>query len=147
MPNIDLTQAEADALLQAEKRRVDEKQWEFPLSGQQIHIPLVATDTRERFLLDLSRGKISLKVVYQLRARQVVVLARLDLAGRPHRNPDGQDIQAPHLHLYREGFGDKWAFPAPTDAFPRLPDLQETLTAFMRYCHVVAFPHITIALF
>jgi hypothetical protein len=37
----------------------------------------------------------------------MVVLVRLDLGGAPHRNPFDEEIGVPHLHLYREGFGDK----------------------------------------
>ena len=49
------------------------------------------------------------KVTYQTRARQIIVLARLDF-GPDHRNPDGNIVGSPHLHVYREGYGDKWAY-------------------------------------
>lgn len=49
--------------------------------------------TRENFLLDIRRGKIDLlKATNQNRARQTIVLVRLDLGGAPHRNPDGEEI-------------------------------------------------------
>jgi hypothetical protein len=67
-------------------------------------------------MLDLARGQIKLtKATYQNRARQAIVLMRLDLDGPPHRNPDDQEIPCPHLHFYREGYGDKWAIPPPPD--------------------------------
>ncbi len=34
-----------------------------------------------------------------------------------------QTIQCPHLHLYVEGFMDKWAIPIPSDKFPKADDL------------------------
>ena len=59
-------------------------------------------------MLDVTRGQIKLtKATYQNRARQVIVLMRLDLDGSTHRNPDDQEIPCPHLHVYREGFGDR----------------------------------------
>lgn len=75
------------------------------------------------------------------RARQVVVLVRLDLNGAPHRNPDESELPCPHLHLYREGFGDKWAIPAPIADFPNPTDLWQSLSDFMRYCHIVQPPY------
>lgn len=109
MADMHLTQAEADALLAMAKHRSDEERYAFPMGGQSLSIALRSADHREHFLLDLHRARINLsKVKFQKRARQVVVLARLDLGGA-HRNPDGIEVPAPHLHLYREGFGHKWA--------------------------------------
>lgn len=72
---------------------------------------------------------------------------RLDFGGAPHRNPDDQEIGSPHLHLYREGYGDKWAFPVPIEHFPRTSDLWETLEDFLRFCHVTIPPRIERGLF
>jgi hypothetical protein len=75
------------------------------------------------------------------------VLVRLDFGGAPHRNPDGEEIGSPHLHLYREGYGDKWAVPVPEDRFENLSDPWQTLEDFMRYCNVVQSPMIRRGLF
>lgn len=142
------TQAEADALIAIEKHRVNEDRHDFPMGGQSLVLPLQSTDRREQFLLDLSRGRIDLlKVKMQNRARQVLVLVRLDLGGPPHRNPDGQEIPCPHLHLYREGYGDKWAIPAPLDRFTDLPNLWTTLAHFMSFCNITQPPNIERGLF
>jgi|GEM_PF-998922 len=110
MADIILTQAEADDLIFMEKVCIDDQEWEFPSLGGAVSIPLVSRDKRENFMLDVSRGRIDLaKIKYQNRARQVVILVRLELAGPTHRNPDGEEIGCPHIHIYREGFGDKWA--------------------------------------
>jgi hypothetical protein len=106
MADINLTQAEADALIAMEKHRANEERSDFPMGGQSVVVPLQSEDRREQFLLDLSRGRIDmLKVKLQNRGRQVVVLVRLDLGGAPHRNPDDEEIAAPHLHVYRERSG------------------------------------------
>ena len=92
-----LTQAEADGLLAMGKHRVDDKVWSPPHRGGSVTIPLVSVDGRESFLLDLRRGRINLaKSTYQNRVRQVFVLARLDVGGPPHRNPDDEVIPCPH---------------------------------------------------
>jgi len=148
MADTNLTQAEADALITIEKHRVDDRQWDYPGLGGSINIPMISADKKEDFLRDISRGKIDLlKGTYQNRSRQVVVLVRLDFGGHPHRNPDGEEILSPHLHIYKEGYGDKWAIPVPTDRFPNMDDLWKTLEDFMRFCNITEPPFIEKGLF
>lgn len=110
MADINLTQAEADSLIAMEKHRLDDTVVLFPGPGERISIPLTSQDKRENFMLDVTRSQIKLtKATYQNRARQAIVLMRLDLDGPPHRNPDDTEIPCPHLHVYRKGYGDKWA--------------------------------------
>jgi hypothetical protein len=148
MADLELTQAEADALMHMAKVKVNDDTHQYPGSGGSIIVPLASQDKREQFLLDIRRARIDLKKgTYQDRARQVVVLVRLDFGGQPHRNPDDQEVPSPHLHLYREGFGDKWAAPVPTASFPNLSDLWQTLQDFMAFCNVVDPPDIERGLF
>ena len=148
MAELNLTQAEAEALIALAKYRADGTAWDYPDLGGAISIPLVSADRREQFVLDLRRGQIDLaKGTYQNRGRQVVVLVRLDFGGAPHRNPDGEEIGALHLHRYREGFGDRWAMPVPADHFRDVSNPWQTLEDFMRYCNVVEPPNIRRGLF
>jgi hypothetical protein len=148
MAEIDLTQIEADALIAMEKHRTDDKEWAFPGPGQRLAIPLASVDKRENFMIDVTRSQLKLtKATYQNRVRQVVILMRLDLDGPPHRNPDDQEIPCPHLHVYREGYGDKWAVPAPVDRYPNPLDLFSTFEAFMQHCNVIQTPIIQRGLF
>lgn len=143
MAEIELTQSEADGLIALPKLRVSDEEYLYPVGGGALTIPLQSQDRREDFLLDISRGRINLtKGKYQTRVRQVVVLVRLDFGGAPHRNPDEVEIPCPHLHVYREGFGVKWATPVPPDVFSNLGDLWLTLEEFMRFCNVVEPPNI-----
>ena len=143
MSSINLPQSLADDLLTMAKRKVDDTEWRFPYTGGKSIIPLTSSDGRENFSLDLYRGRINLtKNTFQNRARRSVILARLDVAGPPHRNPDGQEIPAPHLHLYREGYGDKWAVPVPSSCFADLSNTEQTLRDFMRFINVTDPPNI-----
>lgn len=143
MAEIDIPQVEADALLALEKKRINDAEWEYPMLGGSISIPLHSLEGREHFSLDIGRGRIALsKVTYQNRARQVIVLARLDLGGPPHRNPDGEEVGCPHLHVYREGYGDKWAYPVSQGRFEHTNDLWQTLQDFMTYCNITNPPNI-----
>lgn len=137
-------QADADALLQIDKLPTDPARIvDFPVPAERIRIPLVSTDRRIEFDLDVNRGRIKLsQCTYHGQSRRLVLLARLDLDGPPHTNPDGTDIPCPHLHLYREGFGDKWAEPIPSGVFSGLTDLLQTLLDFMLFIHVVQMPPI-----
>ena len=142
-----LTQREADSLLKRDKHYVGNEQFSFPSLGGALRIPLYSNDRREEFSLDITRGRIELrKNTFQTRARRVEILARVDIGGPPHRNPDGKEIPCPHLHIYREGYGDKWAIPLP-DNFKNYRDAWQTLMDFMDYCHVVTRPPIQPELF
>lgn len=140
---IKLSQQEANTLLAMEKRRLSDKVNSFPLHGQKIAIPLQSDDGHESFLLDLSRGRgFEIRVKMQTRARKEIPLARLDIGGRPHRNDDGTVILPPHLHLYKEGFHDRWAMAPPSDSFTNIEDIPATLSDFMRFCNIVLPPNI-----
>ena len=137
MADIEITQAEADSLIAMEKLFVDENDWTFPAAGQRIELALTSLDKRENFMLTVTRAQIKLtKASYQNRVRQAIVLMRLDLDGPPHRNPDETEIPCPHLHIYREGFGDKWAMAAPTGRYANTLDLFSSCEAFLQHCNI-----------
>ena len=140
--SLELTQQEADSLLEMEKKRFDDQQYLFSDISGSLRIPLRSQNDREEFSLDIYRGKIELiKNTYQNRGRKTVVLARLDIGGPPHRNPDGEEIACPHLHLYREKYGDKWAVTVP-DNFTDISDAWQSLQDFMSYCNITTKPDI-----
>lgn len=142
-----LTQQEADALLALDKHYFGTERFMFPSLGGSLRLPLHSVDRREEFSLDITRGRILLeKNTFQTRARKAVILARLDLGGPPHRNPDGEEIGCPHLHLYREGYGDKWAAPLPAE-LQVVGSVLELLDAFMDYCRIIGKPIIERELF
>lgn len=148
MADISLTQSEADALIAMEKHRADEDHYDFPWKGESLILSLQSTDKREQFLLDVSRSRIDLlKGKFQNRGRQVIILIRLDFGGAPHRNPDGEEVDCPHLHLYREGFGDKWAIPVPDELSGKYADMFDRLVDFMKYCNITKPPKIERGLF
>ena len=157
-----ITQSEAEALLAMQKKRETDERYSFPISGEFLTMPIISIDEREKFLIDVNRkGKFRLtRCAYQERYMRVIVLVRLDINGSPHDNPElysgiidslvpysGQTIECPHLHLYIEGFDDKWAIPAPTSEFSKNDDLYATLDDFFRYCKVVEPPIVERGLF
>ncbi|MGE7468629.1 DUF6978 family protein [Bosea sp. NPDC003192] len=136
-----VSQAEVDALLAMDKHRIDEERLDLPDVGGGVIVPLLSADGAEHFHLDISRSRMNLaKGKFQNRARTTMVLARVDIGGAPHRNPDGEEIGCPHIHLYREGYGDRWAFAVPPDKFTDPSDHWQTLNDFMRFCNITRPP-------
>ena len=70
------------------------------------------------------------------------ILFRLDIDGPPHENPDGTDVPCPHLHVYREGYADKWAFPIIPAQFSDTTDLHRSFIEFLHLCKVHDLPEI-----
>ena len=148
-----LTQAEADTLLAMAKTFVDAAPLEFshaqPMDYERV---LWSTDHREEFALNVERrGRTRARLKYQTRARRIVVLARLELTGRRHRNPPeapykgGEWISETHLHLYREGFDDRIAYELADVEFWANRDMSNGLTAFehfLQFCGVESWPPI-----
>lgn len=134
-----IDQKTADKFLATQKTPLTKETYNWnQLDRKPISIPLEAKEFRgEAFALDISRKKIVLKMKYQLRARQTIVLARLDF-GAPHRNPDGKEIGVPHLHLYREGYGDKFAYPVPPGMLRNPNDPKTCLEDFMARYNIQA---------
>ena len=148
MSDIILTQQEGDALLQMEKINVGAAEIDLPDLGGSIELKFSGNEGHEEFIINFAKHSINLlKRNHHLRGRKVIGIARLDLFGPPHRNPDGAEIGPEHIHLYREGFGLKWAYDIPANDFTNLQDTHQTLEDFMRYCHVTQPPLLKRSLF
>lgn len=131
-----------------EKHRINDDHHGMPAAGKTLTVPLVSPDGQEEFLLDISRGGISIKKVkLQNRAREIVVLFRLELNGPPHRNPDDEEVPTPHIHMYREGYGAKYAYTPPSEYFTNLSDEATTLREFLVFCKITKPPHLDPRLF
>ncbi len=137
-----LQQAEAEALLAMHKRFVDFEAITIS-PGLDKTYELIGTgeNEKEKFQLDLWRGTIRIsKVKYQTRGRKTFVLARLELNGSPHTNPDGTRLDGNHLHIYSEGYEDKWAVPIDASLFRDISSMVTALEDFCRFCNVDALP-------
>ena len=131
-----LTQEEAERLMDMTKIIEKPQNVKFPFQGEHYDIKVLSADGKEAFLLDVNRGRIKIsKCTYQNRYRKDIVLLRLDIDGSTHTNPDGGEMGGSHLHIYREGFGDRWAFPLPND-FSANMDLITKFLEFLDYCKI-----------
>ena len=134
----DLSQTEADDLLAMPKQVIDAARRSFPLQGERLVVPLVAQEGQEKFILNIRRSKIETKLTYQTRTHQSTILARLDF-GAEHRNPDGKLVGSPHLHVYREGHGDRWAYELPHRDyinFDKATSIGGWFDGFLAFCNI-----------
>ena len=117
---------------------------DFPTMGSAVLLEATDLDEREQFKFDIQRRgmKKAGKCTFQERYHQTEILVRVDIDGPPHDNPDGETIPCPHLHIYREGYADRWAVPLPIDAFSDPTNLELTLRHFLKYCHVESIPQV-----
>lgn len=149
-----LTQIEADLLLGMPKDfGAKLSAIDFPrVQAFSAEYELRGVGSPERFLLDLERGnRKRARLKFQTRARKIYILARIDIDGRPHRNPfdaphrPGERFTGTHVHLYREGFADRVAFlpvDLPEFAQPAGADDVAWLLTFLRFCRVATIPAI-----
>jgi len=136
-----LTQAEAEQLIQMVKHFVNAPAVISIPPGADDTYELAGQNDREKFLLDVWRGTLRLtKLRFQDRVRTVVVLVRLDVDGAPHSNPDGQRLAGTHLHIFREGFDDRWAYPVDPTVFTLLSDPGTTFQEFCAFCKIESPP-------
>ena len=143
-----MLQAVADGLFALEKIKVNDEVHEYPFVGGRLKADLTDRSGHEQFILDVGSSRIDLaKATYQNRTRQTIILARLDISGPPHTNPDGIVIPCPHLHRYHEGYGDKWATAIPPNVFSNTSDLWVTFEEFCVYCNIVEPPNVQRGLF
>ncbi len=146
MSEINISQAEADFLFKLEKICEDDTEYDLPIGGR-ICVPVISKDKKENFSLDFSQGRINLsRTKYQTRSRELIILVRL-CVNSSHQNPDGEEIGVPHIHLYKEGYNDKWAYPLPEGVFSNLENNWETLFDFMKFCNITNTPNFKKGLF
>ena len=133
-----LTQQEIDYLLQVLKELNEKQPLIFPAAFDSKQYNIVSEDKRDKFIIDVNRkGHIKLtKCTFQERHQSGNILLRLDLDGRPHTNPDRQEISCPHLHIIKEGYGTSWAYTVPSDIFKDTTNLLLSFINFLEYCKV-----------
>lgn len=112
-----ITQAEAERLIKMLKKAYDELFY-LPEHGKNQFV-VVGDTQKDKFTIQFYRGEINAEK-YSINAlvnKNNTTLLRLDIvpptSDKKHRNP-GQDelITGSHWHIYREGYGDKFAYPA-----------------------------------
>lgn len=105
---------------------------------------IVSNEFKQIFLLDYRRGSIELsKFTYNKRYHSNIVLSRYDSEGR-HTNPDGEMFDGPHVHIYKEGYEDKFAYPISALGISEenACSMGEVLKALTNYFNIQNLPEI-----
>lgn len=117
------------------KRFEDCTQFEI-YSGFNERRKLVGEVENTELVFDIAFGRHGYcKIKLQTRFEQFV-LVRLDVNSQPHTNPNGDKIAGDHMHIYREGFGDKWACLINPREFPNPMDWYQTFHDFCNFCSI-----------
>lgn len=85
--------------------------FELPTENDKAYF-ILRTDTKESFQLNIERKNTY--EVYKSKTQTAYYkepLLRIEVDAPPHTNPDGTLIGRNHIHIYREGFGLRWAYP------------------------------------
>jgi len=120
-----------------QKRFANPKSVVYPLNGDKKEFAVKSVITKDNFFFNCERsGKIELKFKNQLRQKDFL-LARLDINGPNHTNPDGVTLSRNHIHIYKEGYGyDRlpWAYEF-LDVFGNNIDLENPMSLFDLFCN------------
>ncbi len=114
-------------------------------------IPLISTDGKRDFMLDINKSKINLiQCTLQNRVYTNIVLVRLDIVdkNRTHLNRDREDIiKGSHVHIYKkDGKNYNQAY-LLKDFFKEdidESDIELLLKKFYDYCNIIEKPNIVI---
>ncbi len=50
--------------------------------------------------------------------------------------PDGEEVPCPHIHIFREGYDDKWAYPLEREISTDPGDLVQILIDYFEYNNI-----------
>lgn len=93
------------------KKSFIEKQMEFPGFNSYIKLKVIDDDNDDNYIFDINKKQaISIRCTYQNRYNTNVILFRLDINTKKHRNPDERIISGKHIHVYTEEYQDSYAF-------------------------------------
>lgn len=138
-----LTQEEANRLISLIKSLDSHKPIHLPDQGGMLQLN-ASSPENEKFIIDVKRGRINIsQATLQTRYNKSLPLIRLDIEGPAHTNPDLEIIECPHIHIYREGYLTRWAYPVEkVNKFTNMNDLTLVLYEFLKFSNVYPIPDI-----
>lgn len=134
-----LTDNEVNVILSSLKQIIADNPVHFPQPGYELKLDMQSMENNsDKFILDINRkGRLKItKCTYQTRYKNTLPLIRIDIDGPPHPNPDGTIVPCPHIHIYREGYDLKWAYPLNQKIITDSNDLLQVLIDFLEYNNI-----------
>ena len=104
---------------------------------------IISMDSEHTFLLDFYRGSFNInRFTINTRFKKNIVLIRFDSQGK-HTNPDETSFDGPHVHIYKEGYSDKFAYPVSLLGLQEANfTIREALSKLLDYFNVIEIPKI-----
>jgi len=104
---------------------------------------IISMDSEHTFLLDFYRGSFNInRFTINTRFKKNIILIRFDSQGK-HINPDKTFFDGPHLHVYKEGYNDKFAYPISVLGLNETNfTIQDALSKLLDYFNVIEIPKI-----
>lgn len=147
-----LTTEEADRLVKAPKTITNTKDYHLPSfftnkelqeRKGQVNSPLSVDGNDARLKIASARkgrteeeGKFSSVLIYSY-TKDRIRAADLCSGKLCHMNPDGTIVEGPHLHVYKEEYGDRLAIPlSQCQEFKDPQNIPVTFMDFMEYCNI-----------
>ena len=133
---LELTQAQADALLRVGKIFLDKssivvnRPFNFRRDLQSV------ANQEDKFYLNVSQTSIEFSKYSTTTRFFSIPLARACISEDAiHENPDGEMIRGPHIHIYKEGYNDCFAEPLEKHGFTTT-EIANFLDEFLKYCFI-----------
>lgn len=141
-----ITQQEFDYLMQLKKQFQEKNELLLGPAPHKWSRDIISTTSTEIFILDFYRGSIEIKkYTFHKRYKTCIPLVRFDSWGR-HTNPDQQKFVGPHIHIYKEGYDDKFAYSVDVIGINDQNSMEDVLVKFLKYCNVENIPPIQLTL-
>lgn len=118
-------------------------------NGYKFKEELSSNNGKNTYNLYLSYGKMNVEKISinTVHKQSNKVLVRLDLGNQRHVNPDGTVITSDHIHIYKDGYDEKFAYTLDSDEFknlfPNPKDRCSLLKAYLEFIKVISVPQIT----
>jgi len=136
-----ITDAEFQKLMKIKKLFIDKK-IELVHHNCNKSYNIISEDSKTKFILNVDRrSKIELKKMkLQNRCTNLnELLVRVEIDAPPHTNPDLTITSRNHIHIYRDGYGLKWAYNLENlnnKYFKNITDFLNVFTDFGLFCNM-----------
>lgn len=137
--------------IQEEKKYID-KNIDFPMPNDAVQLSVKSVFSENEYIVDINRKQATLgRITYQDRYQKNIILLRLDIGTKPHRNPDGKILSGNHIHVYKNDYQDTVAYelddPALKEINPAFDlqsfatdDIHHLFQAFSEFCNIINVP-------
>lgn len=107
---ITLTSEEKETLY--EEKHITTSSFTFPSIGEFVQLSAVGKKTGTEYTIDINKKSLLIsRSTLQNRMDTSIILVRLDIDTKPHRNPNGEKIGGTHIHIFdKQDSTGSWAF-------------------------------------